>query len=366
MKILTHIFTFVFTLFLFFSCDDWTEMEQARHTDLVNGGKSDEYYANLRAYKKSDHPIAFGWFGGWTGADASMKTSLRGLPDSVDMVSIWGGWQNLTPAKKADLKYVQEVKGTKVLMCYIVANLGDQLTPRAVRDNWEANGFASEKEAVNAFWGWTDGTIEGLKKSIVVYANAICDTIMKYGYDGFDLDLEPNYGAAGNIATYPDRLSIMLRTMRERLGMRSETGKILAVDGEPTWLEEEMGAFMDYYIYQAYGTTRENNLHGKVGGVLNKFGNVVGDKVTLAKRVIVTENFEASWKTGGVDFQDRFGNTMKSLEGMARWTPIVNGVEYPKGGVGTYHMEHEYTIPGEEGTYPFLRNAIRIMNPPIQ
>ena len=41
------------------SCNDWTESEAKDYFE----GPSEEYYAALRAYKKSDHPKAFGWFG---------------------------------------------------------------------------------------------------------------------------------------------------------------------------------------------------------------------------------------------------------------------------------------------------------------
>ncbi|MCS2584965.1 glycoside hydrolase family 18 [Bacteroides sp. BFG-551] len=52
---------------------------------------SEEYYAALREYKKSDHPLTFGWFGSWSpqGA-ASLYYSLKSIPDSVDIVSILG------------------------------------------------------------------------------------------------------------------------------------------------------------------------------------------------------------------------------------------------------------------------------------
>ena len=53
---------------------------------------------------------------------------------------------------------------------------------------------------------------------------------------------------------------------------------------------------------------------------------------------IMTENFEAvdAAMDGGYPYTDRYGNSMKSLEGMARWQP-KNG--FRKGGVGSYHME---------------------------
>ena len=74
---------------------------------------------------------------------------------------------------------------------------------------------------------------------------------------------------------------------------------------------------------------------------------------------IMTENFEATDAAmdGGYDYTDRYGNKMKSLEGMARWQPS-NG--FRKGGAGTYHMEAEY---GTSPEYKNIRRAIQIMNP---
>ena len=64
----------------------------------------------------------------------------------------------------------------------------------------------------------------------------------------------------------------------------------------------------------------------------------------VAKKYIVTENFENYAAAGGVVYTDRYGNRMMSLEGMARWTPIVNGKKVRKGGIGTYHMEMDRRI----------------------
>ena len=40
---------------------------------------------------------------------------LRGIPDSMDVVSIWGGKTGLSKEQMADMKEVQTKKGTKVL-----------------------------------------------------------------------------------------------------------------------------------------------------------------------------------------------------------------------------------------------------------
>lgn len=57
--------------------------------------------------------------------------------------------------------------------------------------------------------------------------------------------------------------------------------------------------------------------------IRNFDGHLTAEEV--AKKYIVTENFEKWALSGGADFTDRYGNKMKSLEGMARWTPIIDG-----------------------------------------
>ena len=204
------------------SCNDWTESEAKDYFE----GPSEEYYAALRAYKKSDHPKAFGWFGNWTGEGASLVNSMAGIPDSVDVVSIWGNWSNITEAQKKDLKFCQEVKGTRFTMCFIITAVGTQITPQHIYDNWESMGFASQQEAVNDFWGWPsdESDKEAVEASIRKYANAIADTINKYGYDGFDIDYEPNYGNKGNIVDDDDRMFIFVDELGKHFGPKSGTG----------------------------------------------------------------------------------------------------------------------------------------------
>ena len=101
----------VFALFvsMLWGCSDWTKPEAEDFFEMPGN----DYYENLRAYKRSEHSVAFGWFGGWTGVGASMVGSLMGLPDSVDFVSIWGNWKNLDEARMLDKKKVKEQKGTR-------------------------------------------------------------------------------------------------------------------------------------------------------------------------------------------------------------------------------------------------------------
>lgn len=349
----------------FVGCSDWTEPTGKNFFETP----SDEYYANLRAYKNTDHQKAFGWFGGWTGKGASMVSSLMGLPDSVDFVSIWGNWKSITPEQEEDLRLCQTIKGTKFLLCFIVHDLGDQLTPQG--------------ESAVEYWGWEGEWVPDRKfvafspidmevtpkqeEIIRKYARQIADTVAKYNYDGFDIDYEPNYQDRwGSLASYPKRMSIFMEEIGKFFGPQSGTGKLLVVDGEPQAVPTERGPLFDYFIVQAYGSPGYTDLDARLQKTINNFDGVLTPE-EVAKKYIVTENFEKYAQTGGSDFTDRFGNKMKSLAGMAGWNPIVNDKMVSKGGCGTYHMEYDYINQDAcHQEYKFLRQAISIMNPTIK
>ena len=62
----------------FTACSDWTETEAKDGADLTHSNKSEAYYAQLRNYKKTDHSVAFGWFGNWTGSGVTHENSFGG------------------------------------------------------------------------------------------------------------------------------------------------------------------------------------------------------------------------------------------------------------------------------------------------
>ena len=150
MKKIVNILIAVFITMNFFGCDDWTEME---NKTFEPAPLPDEYYAALREYKKSDHALAFGWFGSWSNqGSSSLYYSLKGIPDSVDIVSIWGPYGSLTDYQKEDLKYVQEVLGTRVVFTVFSHNMAN-----------------------------LPGKFENIAENIPAAAQAIADTIHKYG-----------------------------------------------------------------------------------------------------------------------------------------------------------------------------------------
>src|SRR5688572_9298598 len=91
----------------------------------------EQYYENLRAYKKTDHTICFGWYAayapiaGSTGYKdpASWGERIIGLPDSMDIVSLWMGIPSndpnddgYAPIAYKDLWEVKEKKGTRFVV----------------------------------------------------------------------------------------------------------------------------------------------------------------------------------------------------------------------------------------------------------
>lgn len=305
------------------ACDDWSIPENEIIQNLEGTPKSEEYYEKLRTYKKTDHQLAFGWFGFWNGGTStSARGSLRSVPDSVDLIAIWGTEHafNLTQTKINDMRYVQEKFGTKVLFTIFAHEIPEPF----------------------------DATPEGIK----AYASAMCDTVYKYGYDGLDLDYEPGFGGSGPLVSGPghmDNMEIFVRKLSEKLGPASGTGKLLVIDGVPYHLNEGLSALFNYGIVQAYSSTGDSDLQRRF--------NSAYDNGWKSEQYIFTENFESLWKTGGTtNYRDKEGNIMNSLQGMARFNPEQG----KKAGCGTYHMEYEYAHNPE---YKFLRQAIQIMNP---
>lgn len=156
--------------------------------------KSDQYYADLRDYKNSDHEIVFGWFGNWSATGASASNYMKSLPDSIDMVGLWGGWQTITEAQRKDMEDSQHKRGLKV----IATSLFDGFEMGVAPDG----ATAATEEEMLAYWGWegpyrsygNDNLTEGNIAAIQRFAHAFCQRIIDNGYDGLDIDNEPNIG----------------------------------------------------------------------------------------------------------------------------------------------------------------------------
>ena len=367
------------------SCSKWTDMEIQHPVDLTKPGHDEAYYKALRDYKNSDHQIAFSYYSAWTGVGTNMQSSLMGLPDSVDLVSLWGGWKNPTEAQLKDLRAAQQKKGLKAMICFLVLDMGAGVTP----DPTEAEKAALKdgESWTHKYWGWsTAQTPEGKaarRTAVVKYANAICDVIEKYGYDGFDIDAEPTYShpfstnyemwrmdKEDGVSTL---MTLFIETLGKRIGPMAETEagrkRILAVDGEPDALPPTHAKYFNYFIIQAYGDGVGYS-NGHFQGMLRAYKDVLSVE-EICKKSIFVVNFESGATRGG---QAGLGQILN----FALQNPVVDGVTYRKGGVGAFRVDLEYAIttpdvvngidmsPVKGLSYPWWRRAIQLMNPTIK
>lgn len=292
--------------------------------------RSEDYFANLRAYKKSDHAIFFGWFGGsGVVGDSDIPGLYDRIPDSVDIVSLWGGIPPLGSYNHGLLQKTRTQKGTRFVFCLFGSGIVGLDT-----------SFASlvRKDTMNA---------------IAVMAKAINDTIIKYNIDGFDLDYEPGEATEvntifGNNFKQNGRNPYVLRLFQELgkyLGPKSGTDKLLIIDG---YSEYGVAPYYSYFMQQAYYSSSPDELNRR----LTNYG--LGE--CPPQKFVVCEDFEKGWSSGGVNFSDPIRGVMPSLLGMAYWNPSGGR----KGGCGAYHAEYEYAANPD---YKYSRQAIQIMNP---
>lgn len=321
----------------------------------------DRYWEGVRKYKESDHEIVYGWFGGWSATPGMPASYLSNLPDSVDMVSIWGGTApfDKDSNKAKDLKYAQEVKGLKVLLCWQNSGVGLGLPGgrQAIID--KVNSYTEEQKRERYGEGRTE-----VQQHVIEYALQLTDFIETHGLDGYDIDYEPNVGDHGNgyheftsnnNREWINNMKLFIEVMGRMYGPKSgRKGKLFLFDGELNTMNTyfpEMGGYFDYFISQAY----YSSLSGTLESRFRQGSNIEG---FTAEKFLVADEFEKNggWVVGGsgsTSSDVKNGTTVS--EQKARWKP--NGSRR-KGGWAAYHIELEY--PAD---YKYVRRVIQIQNP---
>lgn len=335
------------------SCTDWetaeAEIFDKSMTEVV---KSEEYYENLRAYKKSDHSIAFGWYSEWEEGSADTGNTLSAVPDSMDMISLWNNSRNLSPKKKADLEFVQKVKGTKVLQCTFVQYIGKGVTPAE---------YDTDEATRNAYWGWNPNPADKKENlpAIEKYAKAFADTIKAYGYDGLDIDFEPNVdGVSGPLDEDPVYVAMLFKEFSKYFGPKSGSGLIFCVDGEIEHIPEGTETYFDYFIQQAYMNHSSNGLRSRFETSYRSIGRGMS-KAEFAKKYIITENLESAIDclNGGYKWENFPLDVKPSLVGYA---DLDLGEGLRKGGFGAYRFSNERA---NNPKFKWMRKAIQEQNP---
>lgn len=348
------------------SCSKWTQPEAEDFYE----GPSQSYTDNIGDYQGSPHKVMFGWFGNWAGDGGSMQYQLMGLPDSVDLVSLWLCYGNLTPGQQRDLAAFQ-ARGGKAYLCWTARNIGEGLTDNYMklddgtiltRDEWKLETGKSDDDWRKKFWGFEDGSDSSKLAATVKFAMALADTCRKYNIDGYDYDME----ALGDLCTGSDTtlINTFFRTLITEF---KKDGRNLNIDipGGTGWLSyyvmvaDDVLRDIKYLIWQTYELSPsglESFFYSSGAGVRARNPEMFE---TVFSKSIVTATFE------------RAVDKHYFLEQMA-WKPSF-GLDYA--GHGAYHIEYDYpdaTTKDHDDygvnlgvDYPHVRKGISILNPPI-
>jgi hypothetical protein len=269
----------------------------------------------LRAWKAAQTRQVFGWFDAWSGRKDEGQNSMRGLPKEMSIIANWGQPKfGLSDWQKADMMYVKEVWGAKVVFTLFCENIGDDVPDNAA---WAtAKGSTSTDEAT-------------MRPAIAAYAKALYDACIAEGYDGFDWDFEPTVGGktpaqaplwriAQQAGWFIEELSYWFGpqakkyTADERQANGIDRGNaptqdlLFLVDGEVHNDSFKSGvnntkatAYVSYYVQQAYGANTVENVRSRTAGIISNVQAHIDDSTlpdfTLEEavsRCILAENWE--------------------------------------------------------------------------
>lgn len=328
MKIMKYIMPLLLIACMFVSCD--TDVENTTVVAPTTYGP--QYYKNLRDYKKSDHSIAWGWFTDYT-QSTSLATRFLGLPDSLDICSLWGGIPSddsthvdthYLPEVYREMKYVQEVKGTKLVVPTIIRIRN---YPEFYQDIWVAQ---NDPEA-----------------AMRAYALHLLRPIFENGLDGIDMDYEPEGDplSGGNLDYFVEYVGQFVGPMA------SPENTFTYPDGFTIKGNPEMLLCIDYFGSTPSGNTNQytnwyvNQTYGGGPGRLPFSG-------CPTEKVVYTENVGDNWKNAECG----------KLLTYARYQPSTGR----KGGFGAFFMHRDYINTGYGcSNYANMRHGIQIQNPAI-
>ena len=333
MKAIKYLLALVVGAMAFVSCDTDIENKEIEKPYTY----SDLYYQNLRDYKNSDHSIAFGWFNNYSMHSGACRFMC--LPDSLDICSLWGG----IPAKGTDIekemRFVQKVKGTKMLVVAITridAETNDHEFKKAYLEAKEMPAGEERDAALN--------------RAIEMYAEYFLDQVFENDLDGFDVDNEPegDFLAGDNFIYFMRHLAKYmgpnpditkeerLALIRERYGneMASQEGicdKLLCVDGGGP---SAIAPICNYFFQQAYS------------------GSTSLASGWPTEKCVPCCNLGDYWQTD-----------MSQMYNQARYQPAKGR----KGGFGAFIIGRDYNVhDNNPEPYFRFRECIQIQNPAVR
>ena len=344
------------------SAEPWAEFIQG--TGTVNTVKDEAYYENLRAWKNdlfdergiAKRSISYIFFADY----GSMAFRFADIPDSVDVINLWGGVPKKGSLDYQELKACQEIKGMRVVGCRITRllennswvmeaevpsfmkaynqykydNMGRVLSKKMTEQELEsaARDAGSAACAADAASHKTVDENGNYPEWVIYAAKPILDEIEKYGLDGYDLDYEPM--GSGEPFSDGTCFATFVSYLSQFIGPKSaHPEKLLIIDRNSGAGSASFAPLCNFWIYQKYGSTG-----GASPASQGDFGsNLDPDAGWVPAQIIVTENVG-----------DTYGVGCNNLEQMANFQPSTCGQQYGhKGGFASFHGQRDWRLEAE-------------------
>lgn len=332
----------------FVSCDTEEENIEVQ----VPNTYDEQYYANIRAYKKTDHCVFFGYYAQWAQAEgvegwkenpASWGERIIGLPDSLDIVNLWMGVPSndpnspdYSPIAYQDMKFAQEKLGTRFVAHADASNYRHKFTLDGVEYDMTTQGHGEEiLRAFARYW---------------------VDRVITHELDGVDWDYE---GWAAN------DLAIVIEECGKYFGPKGQDPtKLLVVDYHTSIPPAAIEPYIDYVFNQLYDQVSQTDF---TAANIQSIYDRVSSWLPASKYIPGESSGKDYYVNGGRAFTEANGNTtsayggrMHSIEGFARWNPTQG----KKGGFGVFYFGRDYYV-NSAWPYMNIRRAIQQANPAV-
>lgn len=305
------------------SCAKWTEPEYINYQNL---GKDhpDSYYADLVAYKQSNHKVSIAVLDGTTDRPVSQSQHLMSMPDSLDYICM-RKVSGLHPSIAQEIPQVREKKGTKVICDVDYASIAEAW--REMENEGKKNDAASR----------TDTDFSEFVASQTAMQLQCCD---QYAFDGIMVSFRstsPDTDDAGQ--------KIFMKTISE--WRRTHSGHHVLFSGYPNRILDQNFFSECRYILVPMGTLYST------GEFTRSISRYCDDLPEPDKAKIVLELNAPS-----ADYpQPENAKKPQPVLG-AEWV-LEEDKEFVRCGISVDNIRDDYN---SAGTYAATRKAIRIMN----
>ena len=364
----------------------WTTYIQG--TGTVNEIHDDDYYEELREWKEAAYDeetglamrsISYVFFADY----GSMAYRFADIPDSVDVINLWGGLPKLGSLDYMEMKACQEIKGMKLVGCRITQVMAtdgqwafDAEVPsfmdaynKYIEDHEEDveegrmtnqqvidNAISAAKSALKTDMSSHPNPVgdasdpDNYPEWCQYIGGLLIDEIDTYGLDGYDLDLEPNGDPLGNVTgTLIQYLSLFIGR-----GENAEPGTLLVLDQPGGTSYAEYSHLVNFFVVQTYSTTGAGS--PAYDGMFP--GNTTPKKGAYVNcQVIPCENVG-----------DTYGEGCGSLEQYGNFVHSMTGKKFGhSGGFSSFYGHRDWRLPAEGAEkgktlrYQHHRKAINAM-----